>query len=550
MRRTILVSTLGVLVVLGCIAGAVYGVRSHQRDRARTMLEADTAAFETCLLGDTHPVAGTTDATLRGIRLAEGAPTVTADADAGAAVAFASDGGPSSWPGRCLPYLDPLRASYERAFAAGAAERWLGLDGVRTELVAGSLQHLAEVLDGLMPFWVGAAPASVPRPITPLVALLRTSAMKPIATDVTVSQLEQVQSDLHINLGGAVAGCVLEGRTLHFSCVRPEKVAQRVLAHPKGGPILFEEGGPIVDGSKVLLNVPSYQYGYAFPNGRIVVLTLPTGGDEDDSYYGSFLYERTPTGQTLSAPSNVPLNGTPRSAGGWLLWKETSEVEPEDDARLRARDLSTGVHASTLTLGKVSRRPPGTGHSSGNCESVTHLFFDMSPALAIRAPDGKWSVVAQEARPDDAARTLSCEGDTVRIVDASPATLRIQECTPAKCTSTAASLVLPDRASVAALAVDDVLAAWPSGRALYGLRGKLGELAASKPFVLVEDDENAAVLAPTIGGPGSVEDAANLTALPGMGYTIVVQFGVGEAAKSYLVALKENGTATAVVDGK
>ena len=58
------------------------------------------------------------------------------------------------------------------------------------------------------------------------------------------------------------------------------------------------------------------------------------------------------------------------------------------------------------------------------------------------------------------------------------------------------------------------------------------------------------MLAPTIGGPGSVEDAANLTALPGMGYTIVVQFGVGEAAKSYLVALKENGTATAVVDGK
>ena len=559
MRRTILVSSLAVLVVLGCIGGAVYGVRSHQRDRARGMLEVDTAAFETCLLGDAHPAAGTTSATLRGIRLAEGAPALTgAGADGGAPTAGA-DGGSlvTSWPERCLSYLDPLRASYERAFAAGAAERWIGLDGVRAELAAGSTQHLAEVLDALMPFWIAAAPASVPRPITPLLALLRTSALKAMvvgATELTLAHVEQVQSELHLTLGAPVAGCVLEGSTLRLVCVRPERVATQVLAHAKGGPIVFaqdplgEESTAVHDGRKVLLSLPSYQYGYAFANGRVVVLTQATDESGGDGY-ASALYERTPGGQTLHGASHVPFNGTPRSAGGWLLWKEVSEDDPEGDAHIRARDLSTGVAGSALTLGTVGRRPFGVGHSSGNCES-THLFFDLSPAVVIRAPGGKWSVVSQEGRPDEGARTLSCDGDTLRIVDASPTQLRVQECTPAKCTSTTVSFPLPPRAFAAALTTDDVLVVWPSGRAIYALRGKPDDLAASKPFVLVEDDEKAAALSPSLGGPAAAEDAAYLIAMPGRGYVLLAQFGAGESAKTYVVALKKDGTATAIADGK
>jgi hypothetical protein len=371
------------------------------------------------------------------------------------------------------------------------------------------------------------------------------------ATGVTVSRVEQVQSELHLQLASPAVGCVLEGSTLHLACVRPSSPADQVLAHAKGGPILFAQNGDgergfVVDGSnKVLLPVPSVQLGYAFTNGRVTVLTLLVG---EDDWAGSHIYERTPTGQTLHAPSNVPLNGTPRSAGGWLLWKEVSEEDYEADAHLRARDLSAGVRGAALTIGTVGRRLPGTGHSSGSCES-THLFFDMSPMLAIRAPSGKWSVVPQEARPDEALRTLSCEGDTARIVDARPTEIRVQECTPAKCTSKTASLVLPQRASVAALGQDDVLVTWGSGRALYAQRGKLDDLATAKPFVLIEDDEKPAVLPPVGLGMGALrhdEDVASLTAMPGQGYVVFVQFG----EKMYAVALKKDGTAQVLVDGK
>jgi len=550
MRRTILVSTLSVLVVVGVIGGAVYGVRGHQRDRARELLEVSTSNFETCLLGDAHPAKGTTDATLRGIRLAEGAPVLAAAGDAGAPTLGPDGGELEVWPARCLPYLDPLRASYERAYAAGATERWVGLDGVRAELAAGSLQHLAEVLDALMPFWVARAPASVPRPTTPLLVLLHTAGTKPILAETTgvgLTRMEQVQSELHVMLGPPAVGCVLESSTMHLACVRPSEVVGQALQHPKGTPIFFERNGvgerdaAVVDGSKVLLPIPSYWFGYAFANGRITVLTLPMDSGGDDGTYTSFVYERTPAGQVLHTQANVPLGGTPRSAGGWLLWKEVSEVEPEGDAQIRARDLSAGARGPATTIGRVGRRATGMGHSSGNCES-THLFFDLSPALAVRAPGGKWSVVPQEARPEEATRTLSCEGDTVRIVDASPTEVRLQECTPAKCTAKTASLVLPLRASVAALSADDVLVVWPSGRAVYALRGKPDELATSKPFVLVEDDEKTAVLGPASEG----EDAASLTAMPGQGYVLFVQFG----EKTYGVALKKDGTASVLVDAK
>ena len=559
MRRTILVSSLAVLVAVGLIGGAVYAVRAHQRDRARELLEVSTSSFATCLLGDVHPAAGTTDATLRGIRLAEGAPVPAVDGDAGAPTLGPDGGELGEWPARCLPYAEPLRASYERAFAAGAAERWVGLDGVRAELAAGSTQHLAEVLDALMPFWVSAAAPSVPRPVTPLVALLRTSASKPMlddATNVTVSAVEQVQSELHLTLGPAVIGCVVEGSTMHLTCVRPSFAVDQALSHPKGAPLLFEwnalgeRPSAVVDGrdgSKVLLKLPSYWQGYAFANGRITVLTQPID-EADDGTYVSHIYERTPTGQTLHGPSSVPLGATPRNAGGWLLWKEVSEVDPEGDAHIRARDLSAGALGGVITVGTVSRRPSGTGHSSGSCES-THLFFDMSPVLAIRAPSGKWTVVAQEARPDDAVRTLSCEGDTARIVDAKTTEVRVQECTPAKCVSKSVTLVLPQRASVAALGQDDVLVTWPSGRALYARRGKLDDLATAKPFVLIEDDEKPAFLAPVgmkLGGPREDDDAASLTALPGQGYVVFVQFG----SKTYGVALKKDGTASVLVDAK
>lgn len=554
MRRTILVSTVAVLVIAGAVGGAVYGVRSHQRDRARELLEASTSSFETCLLGDAHPARGNTDVTLRGVRLAEGAPSVAGAVDAGAP-AVGPDGGAvsSPWPARCLAYVDPLRSSYERAYAAGATERWVGLEGVRAELAAGSTQHLAELLDALMPFWVAPAPASVPRPVAPLLALLRTSTSRPIAEIGAdgVANLEQVQGELHVTLGTVVAACVIDGETMRAACVRPVKPANRVLAHAKGGAILFEqdvddEKAFVVDGSKVRLTIPSFQLGYAFNDGRVTVLTLPN--DAGDGSYGSRIYERTPAGQTLNVPSNVPFSGTLRSAGGWLLWKEVgADEEPEGDARLRARDLSAGVRASTLTLGIVGRRPTGTGHSGDSCES-THLFFDMSPMLAIRAPSGKWSVVPQEARPDGAARTSSCEGDTVRIVDASPTEIRLQECTPARCVAKTTSLVLPVKASVAALGQDDVLVAWPSGNALYALRGKLDDLATTRPFVLIEDDARPNV-APIDGGapgePTTEQDPTMLTAMPGHGYVAVVRFG----EKTYLVGLKKDGTASAIVDG-
>jgi len=96
------------------------------------------------------------------------------------------------------------------------------------------------------------------------------------------------------------------------------------------------------DGSKVLLKLPSYWQGYAFANGRITVLTQPID-EADDGTYVSHNLRANPTGQTLHGPSSVPLGATPRNAGGWLLWKEVSEVDPRATRNIRARDLSAGA---------------------------------------------------------------------------------------------------------------------------------------------------------------------------------------------------------------
>jgi len=240
MRRTILVSSLAVLVAVGLIGGAVYAVRAHQRDRARELLEVSTSSFATCLLGRRSPCGGDTDATLRGIRLAEGAPVPAVDGDAvlplwdPTAVSSASGRrGASRTRNRCVPATSGPSPRAPRS--AGGPRRRARRAGRRLHAAPRRGARRADAVLGL-----GRGP-SVPRPVTPLVALLRTSASKPMlddATNVTVSAVEAGADELHLTLGPAVIGCVVEGSTMHLTCVRPSFAVDQALSHPKGAPLL------------------------------------------------------------------------------------------------------------------------------------------------------------------------------------------------------------------------------------------------------------------------------------------------------------------------
>ena len=541
-RKLALIGGVAVLVVAGGVTTAVLAVRSHQRKVASAALSKAASDFAACAVGEPFPA--DVGKSLEGIRLAEEAAADTMPA------------GTTPWPQRCVDYTDSVQASYERAYAVGATDRWVPINAIKTELQAGSTQHLKEVLEALKPFLTEKAAPSVKQPMHPMASGIALASLSPMygrAPSATVTDVESVDGELHLTLSdaGGLASCVLDGSSFAMRCSPLVADATGLLPFAKGGRALFwrtlagdeMDVTHIVDANgKLVYKPPSYSYGYAFADGRIGIVT---NGSEDWENYQPSVVLRSAGGVVSKTSSDVALSGTPRVAGGWILWKEVDYEHPGDPAKVKTRNLAGGF---SQAIGDVDRRPSGTGHSSGHCQSSTHLFVDMSPALAIHGPDGKWTSVKQEARPDDAERTLSCDGASLRILDASTSNLRVQECDASGCKSWLSTATLPEGAVVASLGKDDFLVVWAKTQGLFGLRAPLASLGTAKVFALAQsdgkgDEKTRATIG--VGGVATRRSFADVGALQSVAGGVVLFTQI--AGKSYALAFKaSDGSVTGI----
>lgn len=540
-RKVIIGGVVLALVGAGGITTAVLAVRAHRRTVATELLTKASSDLAACTVGTPFPADVKT--TLAGIRVAEEAAQDTAAA------------GTAAWPQRCADYTDAVQDAYERAYAAGAVEKWVPVTAIKVELQNGSTQHLGEVLEALRPFVGAKAAASVPRPARPMTGGVLLSSLVPAygrAPAATVSDVESVDGELHLTLSdvGGLSSCVLDGTSFAMKCTGAQPQATGVLPFGKGGRALFwrtisgdeSEVTKIDDAAgKLVFQPPSFSYGYAFTDGRIGVIT---NGSEDWETYQPGLVVRTAGGASSRVASDVSLSGTPRVAGGWILWKDVDYENPGNPAKIKARSMGGGA---TVTVGPVDRRPSGTGHSSGHCQTGTHVFVDMSPAIAVRGPDGRWSDVKQEARPDDSERTLSCEGANVRILDWSASTLRVQDCDASACSSKSATLSVPAGALAASMGSDDFLVLWTKNQGLFGIRGPLASLGTATPFALATSDAKEQAAFADVGGVAAKRSFADVAALQSVGGGAVLFAQI--AGKTYAIGIKKDGTVTSVSDG-
>ena len=539
-RKLVIGGVVLAVVAAGGITTAVFAVRAHRQKVATEALSKVASELAACAVGDPMPADLATAIT--GVRLAEEAAADTAPP------------GTVAWPQRCADYTDEVQAAYERAYAAGAATKWVPVTAIKAELQNGSTQHLAEVLEALRPFVTQKASPKVPRPQRPMSGGALMSSFTPLfrrAPGATVSDVESVDGELHLTLSDAsgLSSCVLDGSSFAVQCTPIASDATGVVQFAKGGRPLFwrtisgdeSEIAKITDASgKLVFQPPSYSYGYTFADGRIGVITT---GSEDWESYQPALVVRSAGGAMSKVASDVSLSGTPRVSGGYILWKDVDYEHPADPAKVKARSLGGGA---TIVAGPVDRRPSGTGHSSGHCQTPTHLFVDMSPVIATRTPDGKWTVVKQEARPDDAQRTLSCEGSTLRILDWSSSSLRVQDCDSTACASKSSTLSVPETALAASMGPDDFVVVWPKTQGLFGIRGSLTGLSTAPVVAFATADQKEQAAFAQVGGLLAKRTFADVAAVQSVAGGALLFATI--TGKTYAIGIKRDGTVTSIAD--
>jgi len=205
-----------------------------------------------------------------------------------------------------------------------------------------------------------------------------------------------------------------------------------------------------------------------------------------------------------------------------------------------ARALSSGSRA--ITVGTVGRRTYGEERTDGTCEA-DHLFFDMSPLLAVRDDKGGWHTLKPDALAADsfATRTMSCHGDTLTIVDRNEHAVHVQHCAVASgCKTESVTVDLPKDAMVATVGAD-VLVLWTDEEsdAIYFVRSPLADLAKAKPKALV--DSALAIKKVQTGSLGG------LTSMGSEAFSFgdeAIVF-VGDTS-TYALSIKPDGTATSI----
>lgn len=512
--------------------GAAFGVWvSVERSRARaehelmlSRLNDDVAMaateLVTCVLGDDPTVA------FERVRLAEElSPT---------------PGG--QWPTRCAPYAANLIALGAKSADAGIPRTLGPMKDVDVELRNASTEHLMEAVNAVAPLATKKADTRVPRPATPLVGSnTPTTALYPRDLKADVQVIDQLDGELHVSLTrlDTHTACTIDETSFAIHCTKPVSGVNVDLAYAKGAKPAFgrfasdgvEAGVVDVDG-KTLIPGLGVVHGYAWPDGKLAVLSTGTTG-------ATVLTTRAADGAISKRPSDVGSNN-PRLAADHVVWKAVERLGPEAPANVRAVGLVDGTGG---VIGQVGRRDGDSASSNGHCASATHLFVDMSPAFAVLDPKGHWSLVKGLPQPNDAERTLSCDGGSLRVVDVSTSTLRVQDCDASACTTKTAEIDVGDGVRAVSLGADDFLLVWRKRWGLIAARAPQQGFSSATPFSIATLEPRENPLDQTSVLPFDRDYSTKVVAVAGGAIVFFHVMGTVHA-----LGIKRDGTAVAIAD--
>lgn len=476
----------GLGVVLAAGLGGIYAYHVHTKDVARRKLEATATALSDCLVGDATGDAGEA---LKHVAL-------------GAHASYTPDDSATAWPKRCETYLPALREAHRTAYSLGVVRTLPDFDGALNWFDLAMLDKLADLLRGFDELRTkGAHDVTVPKPPPALAPAIAMSSLAPTIKGSDLSAGPRSVTDhgvrFELSAEGHVYGCEYGATSKKATCVAAPIGADRTLEGDIGAPFAFvrsaSDGMDVVDEKGgVLLGGQMPLVGFTRTDGSLALLESTSTFES----FGARVSERSAKGVVTRAPWDESVIGaTPRSAAGFVTWKDTPTRYGEGTfggtggpaATIVAREVK--VASKPTRVGSVGRRAANEIHTDGTCAAAS-TFFDMSPALVVRDAGGAWWSRPEKALASDkgdAERTMSCSGDHADILDHEGNDLTWQRCTATGCTKETVTVTLPE-GTKALVSGDRVFAFWRDERvgATYYVRSKLADLATAKPAVLVD----------------------------------------------------------------
>ena len=543
----------GLVGLLGAGLAGIWAFHVHEKTRARDDLERATTRLSDCLLGG--PADGDVDAKLHRLRIS-------------AYATYFADKTPTAWPKRCATYVQAIAPAHRAAFARGVVKVQPTFDTAHDELADGTLTSTASMLRGLAPFTHGPHDPTVPAAPSEQSPLLEMAAIKPIGGDAKFGQISQllVRSQDGVRFGmvdealNGKRSCEYAHATHKIRCIEAALDAD-LFAGDIGSDFAYSRVatgtsiktvsvfGAATDPLAVIDNALIVSHGRTYRDGHLELQVNIETADASTP----LLFERDRAGHNTRTAFEVTSNfGTgERRAGGFTVWKQRPEFvlgeyespslapATEKPATIKARALIAGSRA--ITVGTIGRRTYGEERTDGTCEA-DHLFFDMSPALAIRDDKGGWHALKPDALAADsfATRRMSCRGDTLTIADRNEHAVHVQRCSVALgCKTESVTVDLPTDAMVTTVGADTlVIWADEDSEATYFVRAPLADLPKATPKVLIDS-----ALVITKSAPGGLSEQSMSSEAFSFGDEAVVFLG---DTTTYALSLKPDGTARSI----
>ncbi len=540
----------GLIGLLAAGLAGIWAYHVHEKTKARDDLEFAATRLSDCLLGG--PADGDVDDKLHRVQIS-------------ARAAYAPDTTPSAWPKRCASYTQAIVPAHRAAYARGVVKVIPSFDVTHDELAEGTLTSAASMLHGLAEFTHGPHDASVPAAPVERKPLLTKATIKPIGGDAQFGQISQLLVRSQEGLRFGMVDATLNGkRSCEYAhsahairCISTilnadlfagdigSDFAYSLVSNGTAASVFGVGSEPLA----VINDVQFISHGRTFRDGHLELqMTMA-----NDGTFVPQLFERDRVGHIKRTPFEITssFGSGERLAGDFIVWKErpstVGEFESpsltpatEKPATIKARALVAGSHA--ITVGTVGRRTYGEERTDGTCEA-DHLFFDMSPVLAIRDDKGGWHTLKPDALAADsfAARTMSCHGDLVTMVDRNEHAVHVQRCSVAAgCSTQTVTVDLPKDAMVATVGADTlVIWADEDADAIYFVRSPLADLPKAEPKVLIDS-----ALVITKAAPG---DLSGLTSMSSEAFSFADEAIVflGDTM-TYALSIKPDGTASSI----
>jgi hypothetical protein len=490
MNKRVAVVAGALLLVLAAGLVGIWKYQARSKRNARDDLSVATTKLSDCLLGG--PADGNVEEQMHRVQL-------------GARATYTPDDTSRGWPRRCVQYVAAIQSPHRVARARGVVDAQPDFTLVREELALGKLEKATALLRSLSEFTHGEHDPLVPPPPTKVIPLVGKDALHGLdgtskygqASELFVRAQDGIRFGVTTDMLSVKHGCEYVAASRSLRCATAPASAE-FFPGDLGSPLVYGvwSASPppvmtLMDGDTPLLSGAEIRAVRTFKDGSLAMVKT----DEDSPFFfRQKLVVRKADG-TVSSGSFDNTDRLPqrdRYGGGFVVWKERPSSEDfgndtTDPATIKARAFTVGANATVV--GPVPRRLPTVVRTDSVCEA-DHVFFDMSPVLAVRDDKGGWHILNDEPLTHDtlARRWTSCHKDTFDLLDRNEHKLRAQHCSiAAGCTSASVTIDLPTNI-LATLSGDDVVVIWSDedADATYYVRAPIADLPKAKPNVLVD----------------------------------------------------------------